>query len=67
LQYVEKGCWAFLGGPVAVRVLASGQWNVPEAVCGVAFADDDNMTILVALDVVLGEKGNTIVIAELTD
>jgi hypothetical protein len=44
-----------------------GQRNVPEAICGVAFADDDNVAVFVDLDVVLCEKGDTIVVAELTD
>jgi hypothetical protein len=44
-----------------------GQRNVPEAICGVAFAVDDNVAVFVDLDVVLCEKGNTIVVAELTN
>jgi mannitol/fructose-specific phosphotransferase system IIA component len=52
---------------VVVGGLAWGQRNVPEAICGIAFADDDNVAVFVDLDVILCEKGNTIVVTELTD
>jgi hypothetical protein len=58
------GCWdcrwLWVGG-------LGGQRNVPEAICGVAFADNDNVAVFVDRDVVLCEKGHTIAVAELTD
>jgi hypothetical protein len=44
-----------------------GQRNVPKAVCGISFTDDNDFSILVNFDVVFGEKGNTIVVTKLTD
>jgi hypothetical protein len=58
------GCWVcrrlWEGG-------LGGQRNVQEAICGVAFAGNDNVAVFVDLVVVLCEKGDTIVVAELTD
>ncbi len=44
-----------------------GQANVPKTAGGVALTDNDDLAVFVDFYGVLGEKGNTIVIAELTD
>jgi hypothetical protein len=43
------------------------EWDVPQAVGGVAFANDDDLAIFVDFDVVLCEEGNSVVVAELPD
>jgi hypothetical protein len=44
-----------------------GQRNVPKAIFVVAFSNDDNVAVFVYFDVLFRKKGNTIVVAELTN
>lgn len=41
--------------------------NVPESIGVVAFTDNDDFSIFVYFYIVLSEKGNAIVVAELPD
>jgi hypothetical protein len=42
-----------------------GQWDVPKAIFGIAFADDDDFSFFLDFDVVFCENGDTIVVAKL--
>jgi hypothetical protein len=44
-----------------------GQQNVPKAIRGISFTDDNDFSVLLNFDVVFGEKGNAIVVTKLTD
>jgi hypothetical protein len=39
------------------------QWDMPKAIGCVAFADDDDLVVLVYFDIVLGEQGDAVVVA----